>query len=98
MKAHASGGMISRTARRYAKQLLRHMKKIAKASHGRLGVYTLSELMNEGKAKTAFARAVIERAMINGITPAQAAKEGEDDGWKQKMGQATIERTVWHGD
>lgn len=51
------------------------MKKIAKASHGRLGVYTLSELMNEGKAKTAFARAVIERAMINGITPAQAAKE-----------------------
>ena len=75
VKAHASGGMISRTARRYAKQVLRHMKKIAKASHGRLGVYTLSELMNEGKAKTAFARAVIERAMINGITPAQAAKE-----------------------
>lgn len=67
--------MISRTARRYAKQVLRHMKKIAKASHGRLGVYTLSELMNEGKAKTDFARAVIERAMINGITPAQAAKE-----------------------
>ena len=67
--------MISRTARRYAKQVLRHMKKIAKASHGRLGVYTLSELMNEGKAKTAFARAVIERAMISGITPAQAAKE-----------------------
>ena len=67
--------MVSRTARRYAKQVLRHMKKIAKASHGRLGVYTLSELMNEGKAKTAFARAVIERAMINGITPAQAAKE-----------------------
>ena len=75
VKAHASGGMVSRTARRYAKQVLRHMKKIAKASHGRLGVYTLSELMNEGKAKTAFARAVIERAMINGITPAQAAKE-----------------------
>ena len=30
---------------------------------------------NEGKAKTDFARAVIERAMICGITPAQAAKE-----------------------
>ena len=46
--------------------------------------------MNEGKAKTDFARAVIERAMINGITPAQAAKEifwtegrGEDDGWQK---------------
>ncbi len=75
VKAHASGGMISRTARRYAKQVLRHMKKIAKASNGRLGVHTLSELMNEGKAKTDFARAVIERSMINGITPAQAAKE-----------------------
>ena len=75
VKAHASGGMISRTARRYAKQVLRHLKKIAKASHGRLGVHTLTELMNEGKAKTDFARAVIERAMINGITPAQAAKE-----------------------
>ena len=32
-------------------------------------------MMNEGKAKTDFARAVIERAMISGITPAQAAKE-----------------------
>ena len=32
-------------------------------------------MCDEGKAKTDFARAVIERAMINGITPAQAAKE-----------------------
>ena len=38
--------------------------------------HTLSELMDEGgEPKTDFARAVIERAMINGITPAQAAKE-----------------------
>ena len=37
--------------------------------------HTLSELMNEGKAKTAFARAVTEYARANGITPAQAAKE-----------------------
>ena len=32
-------------------------------------------MCDEGKAKTDFARAVIERAMISGITPAQAAKE-----------------------
>ena len=32
-------------------------------------------MCDEGKPKTDFTRAVIERAMINGITPAQAAKE-----------------------
>ena len=38
--------------------------------------HTLSELMDEGgEPKTDFGRAVIERAMISGITPAQAAKE-----------------------
>ena len=100
VKAHASGGMVSRTARRYAKQVLRHMKKIAKASHGRLGVYTLSELMNEGKAKTAFARAVIERAMISGITPAQAAKELMEQRGEARMmaksGKSKNDTTEFH--
>ncbi|MBQ2051235.1 MAG: hypothetical protein II495_03215, partial [Paludibacteraceae bacterium] len=52
-------------------------------------------MMNEGKAKTDFARAVIERAMINGITPAQAAKELMEQRGEARM-MAEVRRTIWN--
>lgn len=48
-----------------------------------------------GEPKTDFARAVIGRAMINGITPAQAAKELlEQRGEARMMAENSEKKTV----
>lgn len=57
-------------------------------------MHTLSELMNEGKAKTDLARAVTEYARANGITPAQAAKEIFGQRGEARMMAANSEKTV----
>ena len=51
-------------------------------------------MCDEGKAKTDFARAVIERAMISGITPAQAAKKIFGQRGEARMMSENSKKTV----
>jgi len=66
--------IITETAKRYGKQMMSHIKKVANASKGRLTSSSFSEMMN-GEPRGEFAKAVKEYARANHITPAQAAKE-----------------------
>lgn len=66
--------IITETAKRYGKQMMSHIKKVANASKGRLTSSSFSEMM-KGDPRGEFAKAVKEYARANHITPAQAAKE-----------------------
>lgn len=66
--------IITETAKRYGKQMMSHIKKVANASKGKLTSSSFSEMM-KGDPRGEFAKAVKEYARANHITPAQAAKE-----------------------